>query len=169
MLECSHQLWAPSFCQSALGSQNFLFGGLRWLKYVQIQLPAGAATATASTDPVPLSGIKESLFDRSSTNANQGWIDACASMIKIKRDNKHYSERYNISNETQKWKLKMKKNTCHSCWSEHNWSTNQSKNQSQSYQWLCKLNLKRELTSDWTNNWYWGKLWICHWKEKMKK
>ena len=97
MLERCHQLWAPRFCQSALGSQNLLFGGLRWLQSVQIQLPAGAATATASTDPVPLSGIKESLLDRSATNANQGCFDACESMIK--KDGRQYSERENISRE----------------------------------------------------------------------
>jgi len=61
-----------------------------------------ATTATASTDPAPLSGIKESLLDRSATNANQGWFDACASM----KDDRQYSERDKISSEKQKWKLK---------------------------------------------------------------
>ncbi len=45
-------------------------------------MPAGAATSTASTDQLPLSGIKESSLDRSATNANQGCFAACASMIK---------------------------------------------------------------------------------------
>ena len=101
MLECCHQLWVPRFCKSALGSQNLTFGKLRWLESVQIQLLAGAATATASTDPVPLSGIKESLLNRSSaTNANQGCFDACASMSK--KDDRQHSERDNISSEKQK-------------------------------------------------------------------
>ena len=64
---------------------------------MHIQLPAGAATA--STDLVPLSGFKESLLDRSAKNAYQGCFDACASMIK--RDNRQYSERDNISSETK--------------------------------------------------------------------
>jgi hypothetical protein len=50
MLERCHQLWVPRFCQSALGSKNLLFGGLRWLQSVQIQLPARAATTKASTE-----------------------------------------------------------------------------------------------------------------------
>ena len=99
MLECCHQLWVPRFCKSALGSQNLTFGKLRWLESVQIQLLAGAATATASTDPVPLSGIKESLLDRSDTNANQGCFDACVSMIK--KYDRQYSERDNIRSEKQ--------------------------------------------------------------------
>ena len=78
----------PRFCQSALGSQNLLFCGLRWLHSVQIQLPAGTATETASTDPVPLSGIKESLLARSATNAYQGCFDACVSMIKKMTDSR---------------------------------------------------------------------------------
>jgi len=100
MLERFHQLWAPRFCQSALGSQSLPFGGLRWLQSVQIQLPAGAATAKASTDTVPLSGIRESLFDRSATNVNQGCFDACASIIK--KDDRQYSEIDIISSEKQK-------------------------------------------------------------------
>jgi len=63
-------------------------------------LPAGAATSTASTDQLPLSGIKESLLDRSSTNANQGCFAACASMIK--KDGRQYCERYNIRIEKKK-------------------------------------------------------------------
>jgi hypothetical protein len=66
-------------------------------------LPAGAASSTALKDPVLLSGIKESLLDRSATNANQGCFAACASMIK--KDGKQYSERDNISIEKKKWKL----------------------------------------------------------------
>ena len=97
-LELCHQIWAPRFCQSALGSQNLPFGELRWLQSVQIQLPAGAATASA--DPVPLSGIKESSLDRSATNAYQGCIDASAYMIK--KDDRQYSESNKISREKQK-------------------------------------------------------------------
>ena len=84
MLERCHQLWAPGFCQPSLGlgSQNLLFSGLRWLQSLHIQLPAVVATASADPDPVPLSGIKESLLDRSATNANQGCFDSCESMIK---------------------------------------------------------------------------------------
>ena len=63
-------------------------------------MPAGAATATASADTVPLSGIKESLLDRSATNANQGYFDACASMRK--KDDKQHSEKDNISSEKHK-------------------------------------------------------------------
>ena len=100
MLECCHQLWTPRFCQSALDSQNLLFGRLRWLHSVQIQLLAGVTTTTASADPVTLSGIKESLLDKSATNANQDCFDACAFITK--RDNRQYSERDNISIETQK-------------------------------------------------------------------
>ena len=69
---------------------------------VQIQLPAGAATEPASTDPVPLSGIKESFLDRSAINAKQGFVDACASIIK--KDDRQYSERGNISREKMKTK-----------------------------------------------------------------
>jgi hypothetical protein len=46
---------------------------------------------------VPLSGIKESLLDRSATNANQGCFDACASMIK--KYDRQYSERGKISSK----------------------------------------------------------------------
>jgi hypothetical protein len=46
---------------------------------------------------VPLSGIKESLLDRSTKNANQGCFDACASMIK--KDGRQYSERRKISSK----------------------------------------------------------------------
>jgi len=60
-------------------------------------LPAGAATSTASTDQLPLSGIKESSLDRSATNANQGCFAACASMIK--KDGRQNCERDNISSE----------------------------------------------------------------------
>ena len=67
------------------------------MQSVQIQLPAGAATATDSTDPVPLSGIKESLLDKSATNSIKGCFDACASMIK--KDDRQYSERENINRE----------------------------------------------------------------------
>ena len=63
-------------------------------------MPAGAATSIASTDPLPLSGIKESLLDRSATNANQGCFAVCASMIK--KDGRQYCERDNISSEKQK-------------------------------------------------------------------
>ena len=63
-----------------LGLQNSLFGGLRWLQSGQIQLPGGAATA--STDPVPLSGIKESPLNRSATNINQRCFDAYVSLMK---------------------------------------------------------------------------------------
>jgi hypothetical protein len=65
-------------------------------------LSAGAATSTASTDQLPLSGIKESLLDRSATNANQGFFAACASMIK--NDGRQYSEseRDNVSSEKNK-------------------------------------------------------------------
>ena len=99
MLECCHQLWAPSFCQHllGLGSQNLLFSGLRWLQSLPIQLPAAAATASTDADPVPLSGIKESSLDRSATNVN---LDACASMIK--KDGRQYSERGTISSKKQK-------------------------------------------------------------------
>ena len=90
MLEFFHQLWAPRFCQSALGSHSLPFFRLRWLQSVQVQLPAGKATATASTEPVPLSWIKESLLDRSATNDNQGCFDACESMIK--KDGRQYLE-----------------------------------------------------------------------------
>jgi hypothetical protein len=49
-----------------------------------------------------LSGIKESLLDRSATNANQGCFAACASMIK--NDGRQYSEseRDNVSSEKKK-------------------------------------------------------------------
>jgi hypothetical protein len=99
MLECCHQLWTPRFCQPSLGlgSQNIFFSGLRWLQSLHIQLPAAAATASTDPDPVPLSGIKESLLERSATNANQGCFDACESMIK--KDGRQYSERENISRE----------------------------------------------------------------------
>ena len=60
-------------------------------------MPAGKATAKASTDPVPLSGIKGSLLDRSGTNSNQGCFDAYESMIK--KDGRQYSERENIRRE----------------------------------------------------------------------
>ena len=63
-------------------------------------MPAEAATSTALTDPLPLSGIKESLLDRSAKNANQGCFAACASMIK--KDGRKYSERDNIRSEKQK-------------------------------------------------------------------
>ena len=84
MLERWHQLRAPGFCQPSLGlgSQNLLLSGLRWQQSLHIQLPAAAATASTDPDPVQLSGIKESLLDRSATNANQGCFDACASIIK---------------------------------------------------------------------------------------
>ncbi len=65
-----------------------------------------------SRSRVPLSEIKESLLDRSATNANQGCFDACASMIK--KDDRQYSERENMSREKMKTK-KRYKNTCHSC------------------------------------------------------
>ena len=84
MLECCHQLWAPRYFQSSLrlGSQNLVLSRLRWLQSLHIQLPAAAATASTDPDPVQLSGIKESLLDRSATNANQGCFDSCESMIK---------------------------------------------------------------------------------------
>ena len=63
------------------------------LQSVQTKLPAGAATSTALTDPVLLTGIKETLLDRSATNANQGCFAACVSMIK--KDGRQYSERDN--------------------------------------------------------------------------
>jgi hypothetical protein len=53
-----------------------------------------------SRSRVPLSEIKESLLDRSATNANQGCFDACASMIK--KDDRQYSERHKISSKKQK-------------------------------------------------------------------
>jgi len=40
------------------------------------------------------------MLDRSATNANQGCVAACASMIK--KDGSHYSERDNISSEKKK-------------------------------------------------------------------
>jgi hypothetical protein len=52
------------------------------------------------TDPVLLSGIKESLLEKSATNANQGCFAACASMIK--KDGRKYCERDNISSEKKK-------------------------------------------------------------------
>ena len=58
-------------------------------------MPAGAAKSTALTDPVLLSGIKESLLDRSAKNVNQGCFAACTSMIK--KDGKQYSESDDIS------------------------------------------------------------------------
>jgi len=100
MLERCHQLWTPRLCQSALDSQNLLFGRLRWLQSVQIQLIAGVTTRTASADPVTLPGIKASSLDKSATNANQGCFAACAYMIK--KDGKQYSERDNISSEKKK-------------------------------------------------------------------
>ena len=124
---------------------------------------SGSYSFNRSRSRVPLSGIKESLLDRSATNSDRGCFGACASMTN--KDYRQYSERDNISSEKKKWKLK---NNCHSCWSTHNWSTNQSKNQSQSWQWFCWLNLKKKFTSDWTSNWYWGKLLICYWKERIK-
>ncbi len=65
-------------------------------------MPAGAATSTALADPMLLSGIKESLLERSATNANQGCFAACASMIK--NDGRQYSEseRDNVSSEKKK-------------------------------------------------------------------
>ena len=56
-----------------------------------------------SRSRVPLSGIKESLLDRSATNANQGCFDSCASMIKKDENN---SERCKISSKKQKIKQK---------------------------------------------------------------
>ena len=87
MLEICHQLWAPGFCQPllGLGSQNFLFCGLRWLQSLHIQLPAAAATA--STDPdtgVTLSGIKESLLDRLTQADNLG-RKRCIMNIEMRR------------------------------------------------------------------------------------
>ncbi len=75
---------------------------MRWLQSLLIQLPAVVATASADSDPVQLSGIKESLLDRSATNANQGCFDACASMIK--KDDRQYSEseRDYVSSEKKK-------------------------------------------------------------------
>ncbi len=52
------------------------------------------------TDPVLSSGIKESLLEKSATNANQGCFAVCASMIE--KDGRQYSERDNISSEKQK-------------------------------------------------------------------
>jgi len=108
MLERCHQLWAPRFCQSALGSQNLPFDGWRWLQSVQIKLPAGAATSTASTDQLPLPGIKESSLDRSDTNANQGCFAACASMIKKVGGQ-------NCERETTMITKKQDKTTCPGC------------------------------------------------------
>jgi hypothetical protein len=71
-------------------------------------LPAGAATSTASTDQLPLSGIKESLLDRSATNANQGYFSACASMIKK-------VGRQNCERETTMITKKQDKTTCPGC------------------------------------------------------
>ena len=65
-------------------------------------MPAGAATA--STNPVPFSGARESLLDRSPTNANQGCFNACASIFK--KDGRQYSERDKTSIEK---KIKAKK------------------------------------------------------------
>ncbi len=63
-------------------------------------MPAGAATSTASIDPLTLSGIKESLLDKSATNVNQGCFAACASMIN--KNGRQYSERDNISSKKKK-------------------------------------------------------------------
>jgi hypothetical protein len=49
---------------------------------------------------VLLSGIKETLMEKSSTNANQGCFAVCASMIE--KDGRLYSERDNISSEKKK-------------------------------------------------------------------
>jgi len=69
-------------------------------------LPAGAATSTALTDPMLLSGIKESLLDRSATNANQGCFAACASMVKNDGRQCSESERDNVSSEKKEMKTK---------------------------------------------------------------
>ena len=112
MLVRCHQLWAPRFCQSALrlSSQNLLFGRLRWLQSGQIQLPEAGA-ATASTDPAPLSRIKQSSYDRSATNAYQGCFDACASMTN--NDDRQHNERDKICREKKMVKQYGTKNTCH--------------------------------------------------------
>ena len=61
---------------------------------------SGSYSFNRSRSRVPLSGIKESLLDRSATNDNKGCFDACATMIK--KDDRQYSERGKVSSKKQK-------------------------------------------------------------------
>jgi len=160
VLERFHQLWAPRFCQSELGSKKLPFGRNGCSLY-----RSSCQQRQLHQQPLQIQCYyheSKNLLDRSATNSNQGCFAACASMIKK-------VGRQNCERETTMITKKQDKTTCPGCWSEHNWSTNQSKNQIQSWQWFCWMNVKRKSTTDWTNNLQWGKPIFFHWKKEMKK
>jgi hypothetical protein len=102
VLERFHQLWAPSFCQSELGSKKLPFGRNGCSLY-----RSSCQQRQLHQQPLQIQCYyqeSKNLLDRSATNANQGCFAACASMIK--KDGRQYCERDNISSEKKKWQLK---------------------------------------------------------------